>query len=66
MNNPLVHIFNTSIKFGIFPEKMKTLKDTPIFESGKEKLLKNYRPMSVLPFLSKFQRESCITEYRHT
>ena len=66
MNDPLADIFNTSIKFSRFPEKMRTLKDTPIFESGKEKLLKNYKPMSVLPFLSKFQRGSCITEYRHT
>ena len=44
MNDPLADIFNASIKFGIFPEKVKTSKNTPIFESRKKKLLNNYRP----------------------
>ena len=50
---PLKRIFENSIKTGIFPEKMKIAKITPIFKSGQEELLTNYRPISVLPCFSK-------------
>ena len=32
---------------------MKVAKVIPLFKSGDEKLIKNYRPVSVLPFFSK-------------
>ena len=50
---PLKHIFNISILKGIFPDKMKLAKVTPLFKSGDEALLNNYRPISVLPCFSK-------------
>ena len=50
---PLKRIFENSIQTGIFPEKMKIAKITPIFKSGQEELLTNYRPISVLPCFSK-------------
>ena len=38
---------------GIFPESLKIAKVTPVFKSGDNSLLGNYRPISVLPVLSK-------------
>ena len=49
----LVHIFNLSITNGVFPTELKRAKVTPIFKKGDPELLINYRPISVLPALSK-------------
>ena len=38
---------------GIFPEKLKIARITPIFKSDDETSVTNYRPTSVLPFFSK-------------
>ena len=42
-----------SINTGDFPDKLKISRVTPIFKSGEETFLNNYRPISVLPCLSK-------------
>ena len=36
-----------------FPDKTKIAKITPIFKSGEKDLMKNYRPISILPAFSK-------------
>lgn len=46
-------IFNQSITTGIFPSKLKIAKVTPIFKKGTNNLLDNYRPISILPAISK-------------
>ena len=46
-------IFKKSISSGIFPDKLKIAKVTPIFKSGDQSLVSNYRPISVLPVFSK-------------
>ena len=38
---------------GIFPDKLKIAKVTPIHKKGDSKLITNYRPISVLPVISK-------------
>ena len=38
---------------GTFPEFFKTAKIIPIFKSGDSNSTVNYRPISMLPFLSK-------------
>ena len=53
IKKPLLKIFIESINLGIFPEKMKIAKVTPIYKSGKKQLLRNYRPISVLSCFSK-------------
>ena len=50
---PLTHIINLSFSSGVFPSEMKIAKVIPIFKSGDPKLFSNYRPISVLPAISK-------------
>lgn len=53
----LATIFNTCIKDGVFPDLMKYSKIVPIFKAGCATDASNYRPVSVLPTLSKiFER----------
>ena len=49
----LKHLFNLCITQGIFPSAFKTGCVTPIFKSGSPFIFSNYRPISVLPILSK-------------
>ena len=53
LTEPLFHICKLSIRSGVFPNKMKIAKVTPLFKSDEADLLKNYRPISVLPTFSK-------------
>ena len=49
----LLHIFNSSFREGIFPTRMKIAKVIPIFKKGSRTEINNYRPISLLPVLSK-------------
>ena len=51
--DPLKIIFNESLKVGIFPDIWKTARVTPIFKSGPQSDLNNYRPISVLSAVSR-------------
>ena len=53
LKRPLFHIFDQSLKSGIFTDKLKIVKVLPIYKSGKKYVLSNYRPISVLPCFSK-------------
>lgn len=50
---PLADIINCCLDKGIFPDKMKIAKVIPIFKTGKKTDIKNYRPISILPAISK-------------
>ena len=50
---PVAHIINLSLKSSIVPTSWKSAKVTPIYKSGNSELFSNYRPISVLPILSK-------------
>ena len=50
---PLVHIFNQSFQTGTFPDSYKIAKVIPVFKSGKKTDPNNYRPISLLPSISK-------------
>ena len=41
------------ITTGIFPDSFKKSKITPLFKKGDQSLLLNYRPISLLPTISK-------------
>ena len=50
---PFMHICNLSFSNGVFPNDMKIAKIVPLFKSGDESIFSNYRPVSLLPQLSK-------------
>ena len=50
---PLTHILNLSISTGSIPQAWKMAKVIPIFKAGNRKMLNNYRPISILPLVSK-------------
>lgn len=47
------HIFNLSISTGTFPQKMQCAKVSVIFKSGDKSVFSSYRPVSILPVISK-------------
>jgi hypothetical protein len=56
ISTPLSHIFNLSLRTGIFfffPNKLKTSRVIPIFKSGSCLECDNYRPISLLSSISK-------------
>ena len=55
--NPITLIINQSLKNGIFPSKLKIANVNPIYKKDDETLFTNYRPISLLPVISKiFER----------
>ena len=50
---PLYNIFNQSLSQGTFPDDMKLADVLPLFKGGNHSLLNNYRPISLLPTISK-------------
>ncbi len=50
---PITLIINQMLFTGIFPDKLKIAKVTPIFKKDEETLFNNYRPISLLPSISK-------------
>ena len=49
----LKHIFNISLAKGVFPDKLKIARVTPVFKKGDNTLVNNYIPISTLPCSSK-------------
>jgi hypothetical protein len=50
---PLTHIVNASLNDGIFPHEAKVAIVKPLFKKGDPQLMENYRPISLLPAVSK-------------
>ena len=56
---PIAHIINQSLKSAQIAGDCKTAKVTPIFKDGEKSKYTNYRPISLLPTISKIL-ERCI------
>ncbi len=54
---PVLIIINQTLSTGIFPDKLKIAKVTPVYKKDDQTQLANYRPISLLPVISKiFER----------
>ena len=50
---PLTLLINQVFNTAIFPDRLKLAKVIPVFKKGDSKLINNYRPISLLPVISK-------------
>ncbi len=53
ISEPLTFMINESLETGTFPDSLKCARIRPIFKKGNKQNIKNYRPISILPFFSK-------------
>ncbi len=54
---PLLIIINQALSTGIFPDKLKIAKVTPVYKKVDKSQFTNYQPISLLPVISKiFER----------
>ena len=53
ISEPLVYTINLSLLYGVVPNMTKIARIVPVFKSGDKNDLHNYRPISILPVLSK-------------
>lgn len=51
--DPLCHIINRSFQTGIIPDQLKVARVVPLFKGDDKSLMHNYRPISILPSISK-------------
>ena len=58
-------LLNLSIKTGKFPKLWKCSKITALFKSGDRTNASNYRPISILPTLSKILEKAVHTQLYH-
>ena len=61
ISETLSNIFNKSFALGVFPDQMKLATITPIFKGGSKLDVSNYRPVSVLPIISKVLEKLMLT-----
>ena len=59
---PLAHVFNLSLKNGIFPEALKKSRTVPIFKGGNAELCDNYRPISLQNSIAKILEKMVATQ----
>ena len=50
---PLTYCINKCLNDGVFPSRLKTARVIPLFKGGDKSLMKNYRPISLVPVLGK-------------
>lgn len=53
ISEPLAHIINLSLYHGVFPDRLKLSIVKPLFKKGDKTDFNNYRPITLIPILSK-------------
>lgn len=59
---PLMHVINSSFISGIFPPKLKTSKIKTVFKKGNQYDPENYRPLSIVPTISKIFEKAMLVQ----
>ena len=54
VSTPISILINKSLETGVFPDSLKLAKVIPIYKAKARENLSNYRPISLLPSISKF------------
>uniref|UniRef100_A0A8C5M0Z0 Reverse transcriptase domain-containing protein n=1 Tax=Leptobrachium leishanense TaxID=445787 RepID=A0A8C5M0Z0_9ANUR len=62
--NPVATLINESLATGYIPKLWKTARVVPIHKSGDSTLVSNYRPISLLPVMSKILEKCIYTQLR--
>ena len=57
ISDSLTQIFNQAITLSSFPDEWKTARVTPLYKNGQRNVAGNYRPISVLPAVSKIMEK---------
>ena len=57
ISDSLTHIFNQAITLSLFPDEWKTARVIPLYKNGQRNVAGNYRPISVLPAISKIMEK---------
>ena len=55
----LTKLFNKSLQLGIIPDEWKVANVVPVYKKGRKDCVENYRPISLLPLVSKVL-ERCV------
>ena len=53
LKTALLRSFDLLLSTGIFPDKLKMIKASPILKNGEKDILNNYQSISILPSSSK-------------
>ena len=54
----LTHIVNLSLLTGVVPDEWKKARVVPLFKSGGQEIMDNYRPISIHPVVSKIAEKA--------
>ena len=57
-SKPVTYLINLTISSGEIPSQWKEARVTPIYKTGKKDDENNYRPISVLPLVSKVMKSA--------
>ena len=62
---PLTTLFNTSVKESLFPSGLKYGNVSPLYKKNENTKKENYRPISILPSISKILKGLCFNRLLH-
>ena len=63
IGKPILYIITLSLTSGIVPMELKKAKVVPIYKNGERNLFSNYRPISILPCISKILEKVVYNRY---
>ena len=62
LSSPITLIINQSLNTGIFPDRLKIAKVIPVYKKDDAKMFENYRPISILPAISKILEKTIFNQ----